>query len=50
MVYSPIDLANNALEVAQAVCTGGEFEKESQVDMWMISRDNIEEFDLESWS
>ncbi len=50
MVYSPIDLANSALEVAKSVCSGGEYEKESQVDMWMISSENIEEFDLESWS
>ena len=50
MVYSPIDLANAGFKAAYAIITGGEYEKETQVPMWMINTDNIGDFDLESWS
>ena len=50
MVYSPIDLANDGFKAAYAIITGGEYEKETQVPMWMINTDNIGDFDLESWS
>lgn len=49
-VYSPIDLAKASVDAAAAVVNGGEFERETLVDMWLISPENIEGMDLENWS
>ncbi len=49
LVYSPVDLAEASFEAAYAICTGGEYEKDFQIPMWMINSDNIGDRDLENW-
>lgn len=49
LVYSPVDLAKSSFEAAYAYATGGTYEKEVHVDMWLISPENIAERDLENW-
>lgn len=49
MVYSPVDLAKTAADTAYAIATGGDYEKETLVDMWLIDPDNIADRDLEHW-
>lgn len=49
-VYSPIDLAKASVDAAAAAVKGDKFEKETLVDMWLISPENIEGMDLENWS
>lgn len=49
MVYSPIDLAKASCNTAYAAVTGGKYEKETLVDMWLISPENIKERNLEAW-
>lgn len=49
-VYSPIDLAKASLAAAAAVGKGEAYEKESLVNMWLISPDNIKDIDLDNWT
>lgn len=49
LVYSPVDLAKNSFDAAYAYATGGTYEKEVQVPMWLISPENIDERDLDNW-
>ncbi len=49
LVYSPVDLANASLESALSIIKEAEYEKEIQVPMWMINKDNISERDLNNW-
>lgn len=49
LVYSPVDLAKSSFDAAYALATGGEAEKEVQVDMWLISPENIKDRDLNAW-
>lgn len=49
LVYSPVDLAKAAFDAAYAICTGGSYEKDFQIPMWMINADNIDKHDTTSW-
>ncbi len=49
LVYSPVDIANNAFDTAYAILTGADYEADLQVPMWMINPDNIGELDVNKW-
>ena len=50
MVYSPIDLAKTSFTAAEKLFKGEDVDKETEVEMWMISPDNIDTLDLENWT
>jgi ABC-type sugar transport system substrate-binding protein len=50
MVYSPIDMAKASFNAAYAIWSGGAYEQETLVNMWLISTENISQFDLTNWS
>lgn len=49
LVYSPVDLAKSSFDAAYTLATGGTPDKEVQVSMWMINKENIGEHDLNKW-
>ncbi|NLL91877.1 MAG: sugar ABC transporter substrate-binding protein [Ruminococcaceae bacterium] len=49
MVYSPVGLAKQAVVVADAILNNKPYEEFSIVDMWLIDRDNIGEYDTAVW-
>lgn len=49
MVYSPVDMATASFNAAFAIAKGEEVELDTKVPMWMINRENIGEFDVNSW-
>jgi len=50
MVYSPVELAKASAAAADAIIAGKTFEKETKIEMKMINRDNIKDYDVNSWS
>ena len=49
MVYSPVDLAVNSFNSAYALLTGAQVDTDRKVPMWMINRENIDEYSLDKW-
>ena len=50
MVYSPVDLAKTSFEAAQKLYNGEDVDKETQVEMWLISPENVNEYALDAWT
>lgn len=50
MVYSPVDLAKTSFEAAQKLANGENVEKETQVEMWLINPDNVNDYALDAWT
>ncbi|WP_314033040.1 sugar ABC transporter substrate-binding protein [Mogibacterium timidum] len=50
MVYSPVDLAKASEEAAIKLAKGENVEKETTIDMYMINKDNIGQYDLDAWN
>lgn len=50
MVYSPVDLAKTAEKAAVKLAKGEGVDKETTIEMYMINRENIGNYDLEAWN
>ena len=50
MVYSPVDLAKTSFEAAQKLYNGADVDKATQVEMWLISPENVNEYALDAWT
>lgn len=49
MVYSPVDLATNSFNSAYSLLTDGDVDTDLKVPMWMINRENIDNYSLDKW-
>lgn len=50
MVYSPVDLAKTSEQAAIKLAKGENVDKETQVEMYLIDKDNISQYSLDEWN
>ncbi len=46
---SPVNIAKTAVKVAAAIIDGGHYEKETSIETFLISRDNLEIYGTDGW-
>lgn len=50
MVYSPVDLAKTSEQAAIKLAKGESVDRETQVEMYLIDKDNISQYSLDEWN